>query len=186
MARSVAPMAPDSAFLRRVSTLPRRSSGFRSGRRRSACAWRLSEAAPKLAPCGRPSTVSASDEMSASRGSSRGRKPAMATPSGISVGRSLAEWTAASIAPARSAASISLVNRPLPPASARGRSWMMSPLVRMILSAMRSGSQPRASERRRRVSSACASASGEPRVPSVKTSAVMERLYSARAQRCQM
>ena len=119
--------------------------------------------------------VPAMEETSASRTSSRGRKPAIATPSGISVGRSLAEWTAASTSPARRAASISLVNRPLPPASASGRSWIASPLVRMILSSMRSISQPCASARRRRVSFACASASGEPRVPRMKrTGEVMD------------
>ena len=39
---------------------------------------------PEIAPCGRPSTVSAKAEISASRGSSRGRKPAIATPLGAS------------------------------------------------------------------------------------------------------
>ena len=165
MASSVAPIAPNSALRSRVSTLPRRSSSRRSGRSRNACACRLSEAAPRLAPRGRLSIEDAAAEISASRTSSRGRKPASATPSGSSVGRSLAEWTAASIAPATSAMSISLVNRPLPPASASGRSWIVSPVVRMALSAIRSAGQPCASARRRRVSSACASASGEPRVP---------------------
>src|ERR1700723_1907550 len=82
-------------------------------------------------------------------------------------GKSLAECAAASIAPASSAASISLVNRPLPPASASGRAWVASPVVRMTLSAIRSISQPCASARRSRVSFACMSASGEPRAPSV-------------------
>ena len=52
-------------------------------------------------------------------------------PSGSAVGMSLAEWTARSIRPASSASSISLVNSPLPPASASGRSVMRSPVVRI-------------------------------------------------------
>ena len=52
---------------------------------------------------------------------------------------SLAECTARSIAPATSASSISLVNRPLPPASASGRSWMRSPVVRIATISIRSG-----------------------------------------------
>ena len=55
----------------------------------------------------------------------------MTMPSGSAVGMSLAEWTAISTAPARSASSISLVNRPLPPASISGRSVMRSPVVRI-------------------------------------------------------
>ncbi len=51
---------------------------------------------------------------------------------------SFEECTARSMAPASSASSISLVNRPLPPASASGRSWIMSPVVRMILISIRS------------------------------------------------
>ena len=137
--------------------------------------------------------VSAKDEISASRTSSRGRKPASAIPSGMRVGRSLAEWTAASISPASSAMSISLVNRPLPPASASGRSWIASPLVRMMRSSMVSSPQPCASASRRRVSLACASASGEPRVPRTRCGeAVMihlrgsvSRLYSDNPRRCQ-
>ena len=57
----------------------------------------------------------------------------MAMPSGSRVGRSLAECTARSIAPARSALSSSFVNRPLPPASDSGRSWIASPVVLMTL-----------------------------------------------------
>jgi hypothetical protein len=42
------------------------------------------------------------------------------------------------MAPASSASSISLVKSPLPPASASGRSWIMSPVVRMTLISIRS------------------------------------------------
>ena len=44
---------------------------------------------------------------------------------------SLAECTARSIRPSSRASSISLVNSPLPPASASGRSVMRSPVVRI-------------------------------------------------------
>ena len=50
--------------------------------------------------------------------------------------RSACPWTNAPRGRSRrraSASSISLVNRPLPPASASGRSWMRSPLVRIDL-----------------------------------------------------
>ena len=67
--------------------------------------------------------------MKASRGSSRGRKAESTRPSGSTVGMSFEECTAMSMRPASSASSISLVNRPLPPASDSGRSWMRSPLV---------------------------------------------------------
>ncbi len=62
------------------------------------------------------------------------------------------------------------------------------------LSAIRSPAQPCASARRRRVSSACASASGEPRVPRTKSRRdghgrgprLGMRLYSGNPRRCQM
>src|SRR5439155_152962 len=81
------------------------------------------------------------------------------------VGMSLAECTARSMAPAMSASSISFVNKPLPPASANGRSRITSPLVRMTSSSMRSAASACAAARRARTSLACASASGLPRVP---------------------
>ena len=45
-----------------------------------------------------------------------------------------------SISPRSIAASISLVNRPLPPASESARSWIMSPLVRMMTISNRASS----------------------------------------------
>src|SRR3954452_21825784 len=89
----------------------------------------------------------------------------MTRPSGKAVGRSFAEWTARSIAPSSSAMSSSLVNRPLPPASDSGRSWIASPVVLMTLSGSRSSGHRCAAARRACVSCACASASGLPRVP---------------------
>ena len=75
------------------------------------------------------------------------------------------ECTARSISPASSASSISLVNRPLPPTSASGRSWMRSPEVRMTHTSTSCRPAPCAASRRSRTSCACASASGDPRVP---------------------
>ena len=112
--------------------------------------------------------------MKASRGSSRGRNADSTRPGGRTVGMSFDECTARSIAPAASASSISLVNRPFPPTSASGRSWMASPVVRMILISMRSASSPPAAASRRCTSRACASASGEPREPMRKSSVAAE------------
>ena len=78
---------------------------------------------------------------------------------------SLAECTARSMRPSSSASSISLVNRPLPPTSASGRSWMASPVVRMMLSSIASSDTPSAAASRARTVRACTSASGLPRVP---------------------
>ena len=82
------------------------------------------------------------------------------------VAMSFIECTARSISPASSASSISLVNSPLPPTSDSGRSWMRSPEVLMTHDL-----DPRLRQARARPSAAprtscaCASASGEPRVP---------------------
>ena len=44
--------------------------------------------------------------------------------------------------PSLSASSISLVKRPLPPASASGRSWMRSPVVRITTISIMAGIEP--------------------------------------------
>ena len=80
-----------------------------------------------------------------------------------------------SMRPASSASSISLVNRPLPPASDSGRSWMRSPLVEMTSMAKASSARSCAAISRARVSCACASASGLPRVPILNTVVCMAR-----------
>src|SRR5665213_3611504 len=84
--------------------------------------------------------------------------------------------------PSASASSISLVKRPLPPSSASGRWVMRSPLVRMttISTAPAVASESRATARQSRISQACASASGLPRVPSRKRGVAMPVL-TARA-----
>ena len=114
-----------------VCTLPRNITTSRSGRMRRISAWRRSDDEPTLAPCGRSMIAFAALPIKASRASSRGRKAESSSPSGNTVGMSFDECTAMSILPASSASSISLVNRPLPPASDSGRSWMRSPLVEM-------------------------------------------------------
>ena len=122
-----------------VAVLPREDARdvfiSRSSRLTSAC--RRSDAVPTTAPCGRSCKVRLARLMKTSRASSRGSTATIASPAGSTVGMSLAECTARSMRFARSASSISLVNRPLPPTSASGRSRIMSPLVRMISIAMR-------------------------------------------------
>ena len=113
---------------RRCRAWGRRS---RSGRRCFTCAWRRSEEVATTAPAGRSERAAAVRLIKASRTSSRGRKQLTVRPAGSRVGMSFMECTAMSTSPASSASSISLVNRPLPPASLRGRSWMRSPVVRM-------------------------------------------------------
>ena len=104
-----------------------------------------------------------------SRTSSRGRQAASTKPSGNTVTMSLAECTARSIAPSSSACSISLVNRPLPPTSASGRSWIASPVVRMtsdldrvLADAMRRRQQPAHHMRLRQRQRAAARADTQP------------------------
>ncbi len=128
-ASSVASAAPSSSLLSRVSTLPRIGTTARSGRACRTCAWRRSDEVPTTAPAGSSAMRLALALMKASRTSSRGSRQRIARPAGSSVGMSFMECTAMSISPASSASSISLVKRPLPPASASGRSWMRSPVV---------------------------------------------------------
>ncbi len=63
----------------------------------------------------------------------------MTRPAGCSVGMSFMLCTAASMRPENIASSISLTNRPLPPASESGRSWIASPVVLMATISMASG-----------------------------------------------
>ena len=164
-ASSVASTWPSSSLRSLVSTLPRSGVTLRSGRSRLAIAWRRSEAVPRVAPCGSSCSDLDLFEMNTSRGSSRSRHAASIKPGCEKVGMSLVECTARSTLPASSASSISLVNRPLPPSSLSGRSWMVSPLVRMIANSMSSSLAPNAAASRARTVCACTSASGLPRVP---------------------
>ena len=164
-ASSVASATPASSLLRRVSTLPRNGTIWRSGRARNIWAARRIEEEPSLAPCGNASRLRYLSETKASRTSSRSRKAASTSPSGRNEARSLLEWTPRSISSAASAASISRENSPLPPASLSGRSVSLSPLVVMTRISIRSAGTPCASANSRCVSCAWASASMEPRVP---------------------
>src|SRR5208282_4736579 len=159
--------SPASSLPIRVFTLPRIGTIRRSGRRRSNCAWRRSDAVPMLAPLGKPERLGAFAEINASRGSSRGNTQAISSPSGSQVSTSFSEWTARSIRPASNASSISLVKRPLPPISPRRRSCTRSPVVRIVtISTAPGGARSGwAATRRSRTSAAWRSAIGLPRVP---------------------
>ena len=87
---------------------------------------------------------------STSRASSRCRQAASTRPAGSTVTMSLAECTARSTVPSIRACSISLVKSPLPPTSASGRSWIVSPVVRMTIISTASSAMPRAAASRRR------------------------------------
>ena len=168
-ASSVASASPASILRKRVSTLPRSGTMARSGRKRLTKACRRSDAVPTTAPCGRSRKVLALALMKASRASSRGRNADSTRPGGSTVVMSFDECTARSMVPLSSASSISLVNSPLPPTSLSGRSWMVSPVVRMILISIRAASRPQAAARRLCTSRACTSANGEPREPMRRT-----------------
>ena len=102
----------------------------------------------------------------------------MTSPGGCAVGMSFMLWTAASIRRASSASSISLTNRPLPPASDSGRSWMASPVVLMATISMASGaaSAGTAAASASRTRPAWVRASLLPRVPSFRRGAAMALL----------
>ena len=148
-ASSVASATPSSSLRSRVSTLPRNGTTSRSGRSRSISACRRSDEVPTVAPCGSSAMDLrlAADEgvarvLARQEGGEHQARPAApsACPStNAPRGRSR---------PASSASSISLVNRPLPPASASGRSWMRSPLVRIDLDRDPSGEAVRRGQRR--------------------------------------
>ena len=181
-ASRMASKSPSAARRRRVSTLPRSISTFRSGRRARAWAWRRRLAVPSRAPVGRSSNRSKSRLMKASRGSSRSGMAAMTRPSGCSAGTSFIEWTAASMRPASRASSISLVNRALPPISSRRRSCTRSPVVTISTSSTRSAATPRAAATARCIMPDWASASRERRVP-MRRGSFMDAYVIARGRR---
>ena len=109
---------------------------MRSGR--AAGDWRAPQRrVPSTAPCGsRGRSARSRDERVArvlARQAGGDDQPPAA------VGMSLIECTARSMRPSSNASSISLVNRPLPPISASGRSWMTSPVVVMATMSMSCG-----------------------------------------------
>ena len=173
-ASSVPWQSPAASLARREPTLPRIMPTFRSGRACSSCAWRRRLAVPisapaGMAPKGSPGSLcgASGPSTSASRASSRFRVQASTMPGGSSVSRSFRLCTAKSMRPSSSASWISLAKRPLPPISARRRSWMRSPEVAITCSSKalalrRTGQKCSTRSRKVRV---CHSASGEPRVP---------------------
>ena len=138
----------------------------RSGRMRSNCAARRGEDVPTLAPLGKAARESA--PISRSRTSARGSMAQLTSSAGRSVSTSFIEWTEALVLPASRAWSSSLVHSALPPASANGRSAMRSPLVVMGTISTRPSSQWWATSSAAAAMRACASASGDPRVPSLR------------------
>ena len=133
-ARKVAcDLAVGRACASRVSTLPRKLNDLEIGPQ----PLQLRGAAHRgRADVRRPAADRAIDcatgLISASRGILARQQGGDRQPVRQCAGMSFIEWTARSIAPGSSASSISLVNRPLPPISASGRSRMRSPVVVMV------------------------------------------------------
>mmetsp|Transcript_16560 Transcript_16560/g.28979 ORF Transcript_16560/g.28979 Transcript_16560/m.28979 type:complete len:249 (-) Transcript_16560:194-940(-) len=166
-ANMVASTWPSPNLRRRVCTFPRKLTTFQVGFMLSSCDFLRKDAEPITEPFGKSSRRLALLEMNTSRVSSRGNMQNSSIPSGNHVGTSFMECTAISTSPRSCAASISLVNKPLPPKSASVVSRNMSPdvLITEISMAPSCLSCGWASISLFRVSCACASASGEPRVP---------------------
>ena len=128
-ARIIASIWPSSSFRRRVSTLPRKSTIFRSGRAAKSWALRRRLEVPRTAPCGSVSIEAYLLLTKASPALARLVTAVKHRPSGRIVGISFRLWTARSISPSRRAVSSSLVKSPLPPILASGTSRIRSPLV---------------------------------------------------------
>ena len=128
-ARIIASIWPSSSFRRRVSTLPRKSTIFRSGRAAKSWALRRRLEVPITAPCGSVSIEAYLLLTKASPALARLVTAVRHRPSGRTVGISFRLWTARSISPSRRAVSSSLVKSPLPPILASGTSRIRSPLV---------------------------------------------------------
>ena len=192
-ASSVASAAPSASLRSRVPTLPRMGTTVTSGRRARSCARRRSDPVPTRAPAGRPARPPAASSgpspcpspalrrISTSRGSSRAGVQAISRPSGSQVGTSFIECTARSMRRSSSASSISLVNSPLPPMAASGRSVMRSPEVAMtcVSSAPSSASTGWAAMSRSQTWRVWAMASGLPRVPTVIGRRTSTRCFGA-------
>src|SRR6476646_3212613 len=162
-ANRVASTSPFSTFFNRVSTLPRIGTISRSGRRRRSCAARRGDEVPTRAFCLSLSIDPA--PMIRSRTSPRGRTAAMWISSGRTLSTSFIEWTQKSTSPASRARSSSLVHNALPPISASGRSWTWSPVVLISTICTQPSGQRCDVSIAAATLRACASASGDPRVP---------------------
>ena len=106
----------------------------------------------------------------------------IASPTGSTVGMSLAECTARSIRLASSASSISLVNRPLPPTSASGRSGSCRRWCGSSRSRCARAPAPCAAASRACTCRAWTSASGLPRVPMRRHGVFGRRLHPMTSQ----
>src|SRR6185369_3709600 len=149
----------------RVSTFPRSGSTESFGSSARSCARRRTDAVPIRMP-----GASWPAPQRASRGSSRVRKAATASPSTSVDVMSFAEWTATSMRPARRASSISFTKTPRSPISPNGFERSRSPAVVMGTSATsRSGLAKRSASA---AISACVSASLLPRLPSRRITVV--------------
>mmetsp|Transcript_44884 Transcript_44884/g.111246 ORF Transcript_44884/g.111246 Transcript_44884/m.111246 type:complete len:286 (+) Transcript_44884:270-1127(+) len=179
-ASSVASTSLEASLRRRVCTLPRKLTTLSVGFLARICDCRLSEALPMTEPLGSSAIVLPLPEIKTSRVSSRSRLQGRMVPSGSQVGTSFMECTQMSTWSASSATSSSLVKRPLPPISLSALSRIMSPVdfIALIVMAPSSHSSGKASLSSRCVSYACASASGEPRVP-MRTSGVSKTIETA-------
>mmetsp|Transcript_44 Transcript_44/g.177 ORF Transcript_44/g.177 Transcript_44/m.177 type:complete len:289 (+) Transcript_44:329-1195(+) len=151
----------------RDCTLPLKFTHLSVGNLYKSCDWRRRDAVPTTAPSGNCDKESYFKHKNASLTSSRGNMHGNTIPSGKYVGTSFIECTAMSMRPSSKASSSSRVNKPLPPISANGWSKTLSPVVLMmqISNAPSSASSGKFSFNKSRVMYACASASGDPRVP---------------------
>ena len=162
-AKMAASTIPSATLRRRVSRLPRRISISKSGRMALSWQARRRLVVPMRADLGKPSRPWPKRLTTASRTSARGGIATKASPAESSPGTSFMLWTARSISRVKSAASISLTHRPLPPAFHKGPVDRRSPSVTMIFSSTtRAGCAVR---RDRATNAACQRASRLPRVP---------------------
>ena len=152
-ARMIASYCPSSSLRSRVSRLPRRLLITSCGYLARSTASRRRLEVPTTAPAGSSSRPAYLLETKASRGFSRAEMTGSAKPSGITMGTSFIECTARWARPSSIATSSSLMNRPLPPISASGRSRIWSPLV--VMPRMTTSESGFSAARRSRTWTAC-------------------------------
>ena len=162
-ANKVAVNSPLATFAIRVATLPLIGAVRKSGRSAFNCAARRGLDVPTSAFCGSVAIESA--PINRSRTSARGSIAAIWKISGRTVSTSFIECTAMSMVESISARSSSLVHKALPPISASGRLWSLSPDDNIGTRCTVSAAHPCAAHKAALVISACAKASGEDRVP---------------------
>ena len=138
------------AFRRRVSTLPRTTSMWRSGRSALSCALRRRAGGADPRALRQPGErLVAGRAERVARVLALGHRPDGESDGARSAGRSFIEWTAISASPARSASSDLLHEEALPPTSASRTSRIRSPFVTSSCSrTSRPGSWPGGGPRR--------------------------------------